>query len=227
MLEVIGYILLGLLALLLVLPAFPVFVHCSFLEELMVSVYVAGIPVFRFSSAAPKTETKKRSEEKAPTEQKDKPTTSSNLNPLPALARQFKEDGVGALLESVSQLARIAGGAFKRVLRTITVDLLRLRVFVATGDAADTAQTTGKICAALYPALSALQYALRIRKREVTVTPDYLAQKGKVEAQITAHVVPYRLLFAAVRSFLIYRKWNKKLQIQTTQNAQEGLSYGK
>jgi hypothetical protein len=215
-LEIVGYVLLGLLALILLVPAFPVFVRLTFFGELTVTVFVMGIPVFRFSSAASSSDApqKETTKPKPQPPEKDKPPEKKE-NPLAALAKQLKYDGVGAVLHTVGELARIAGGAFKRVLRSITVDRLQLRLTVAAKDASDTAQTTGKICAVLYPSLSVLQYALRIKKRAVTVVPDYLAEKGAAEADVTVHVVPYRLLWAAIRAFFAYRKWNTQLMKAT------------
>ncbi len=218
MAQIVGYVLLGVLALIVLVPAFPVFVRLTFKEELAVTVYVLGIPVFRFSSANSKPKEEKPRPEKAKPPAQDKPENPNN--PLPRLAQQLKTDGVGTVLHTVGELARIAGGAFRRVLRAITVDKLALHLTVAGKDAADTAQTTGKICAVLYPGLSVLQYALRIRNREVTVTPDFLAEKGTARADATAHVVPYRLVWAALWAFLAYRRWNKQL-VKTTKTVKE------
>lgn len=228
MLEVVGYVLLGLLAVVLLLPAFPVYVRLTFYKELSVAVSLLGIPVFRFSSTGEKPpKAEKLKEQQTGVSEKDKPEKENPYNPLPALAVRLKNDGIGEVLRCVGDLVRIAGGAFKRVLRALTVDKLLLRLVVAGKDASETAQTTGKISAILYPGLSVLQYALRIRKREVTVTPDFLTEKGKAEAEVTVHAVPYRLLWAAMTAFFAYRKWNHALQIQATQNVQEGQNYGK
>lgn len=214
MLEIIGYVLLGLLALILLLLAVPVFVRVTFFGELTATVFFLGIPVFRFSSAEKVPESPKTV---AVEEQPDK----SKDDPLSALALQLKQDGVGATLHSLGELARLAGGAFRRVLAALTVDKLVLRLLVAMNDASQTARTTGAVCAVLYPALTTLQAVLRIRKREVTVTPDFLGSTGRAEAEVILHTVPYRLLWAALWSFLAYRKWRKDLQIQIVTTVEE------
>lgn len=213
--AVIGCILLGLLGLILLLPACPVFVRLTFYGELGVTVYVLGIPVYRYSSAEEKEQPPKD------TLKADKLSAGKKENPLSSLGVRLKEDGVAATLQYVKKLADIAVSAFKRVLAALTVDRLMLQLFVASGEAADTAQNTGKVCAVLYPALTAIQYVLRIRKRAVTVTPDFLATAGKAEADVLLHAVPYRLLWAAVRAWLDYKKWSKQVTTNTIEEEQQ------
>lgn len=205
-LAVIGYVLLGLLALVLLLPLFPVFVRVTFEEDLWVRVYLLGLPIVRFS---PKTDETAPPPEPAA----DKPGTKpQKIGILTDLSRSLKEDGVKAVVHHITELARIAGGVLRRVFKALTVDRLILDLTVASGDAADTAQNCGKVCAVLYPALSALQLGLRIRHRAVTVTPDFLAEKGRMQADVTIHAVPYRVLFAALLALPAFLKWRKTLK---------------
>ena len=215
---VIGCILLGLLVLLLLLPAIPVFVRLTFYGELQVTAYVIGIPVYRFSSErdekqpeAPEHKRKKNS----------KPSPDKPDDPLSSLAVRLKKDGVGAALECARELAQVAAGTARRVLAALTVDKLLLRLFITGEDAAATAQNTGKVCAMLYPSLTAAQSVLRIRKRVVTVTPDFLAAKGKAEAEVLVHAVPYRLLWAAMRAWFAYKKWNDHLHTNITEEEKQ------
>ena len=193
--SVIGYSLLALLGLLVLLLLVPVFVRVQYREELTVCVRVWGIPVYRFPNAKPRPP------------QTDKPKTTARKQPntmLTDLSQRLKTDGVRAVAEEVQALARIAGGAARRVVRAITVRRLQLQLIVASCDAATTAQDTGRICAVLYPSLTAIQSVVRIRKREVTVTPDYLAEQGRVTAEVTGHVIPLRILWAALGAVVSY-----------------------
>lgn len=203
-LAVIGYVLLSILAVVLLLPLLPVFVRFTYRDELSVQLSVLGIPVLRFSPS---------DEPSAATPKEDKPPTEKKIAaPLADLSRSLKEDGVGTALRHIRALARIAGGAGRRILAAVTVDELTLRLYVAAEDASATAQNVGRICAVLYPALTTVQAFLRIRHRAVTVTPDYLADTGRAEAAITVHAVPYRLLFAVLLALPAYFKWKKTLQ---------------
>lgn len=195
----IGCILLGLVGLILLIPLVPLFVRLTFCEDLFVTVYVWGIPVFRFSSKEDTNEVKT-----APLA--DKPLKEKKETVFSSLSHRLKQDGVAATLQYVRGLAEVATGALKRLLAALTVDRLVLRLFVASDDAADTALTTGKLCAVLYPALTAIQSVLRIRKRDVTVTPDFLAGKGRVTADVLVHAIPYRLLWVGFHTWRVYKK---------------------
>jgi hypothetical protein len=201
-LAVIGYVLLGLLVFILLLPALPVFVRFVFDGELQVRVYVLGLPIYRFSSPAQEHPSPKIKKVKSEEKQEEQGFLSD-------LAGSLKRDGVTVVLTRLKELARIAVGAVRRVLAALTVDTLQLHLFIAAEDASATAQNTGKVCAVLYPALTTVQSVLRIRRRCVTVTPDFLSQQGRVQADITAHVIPYRLLLAVLIALPAYIKWKK------------------
>ncbi len=199
--SIIGYSLLGLLGLLLLLLIAPVLVRVRYREELTVCVRVLGIPVYRyFSNEEPKQKKPKKRKDKPAGKPKKKKEKKDGF--LVDLSKQLKTEGVGAVVATVKALAGLAVGALRRVMKATTVDRLQLQLFVASEDAAKTAQTTGAVCAVLYPSLTALQSVLRIRHRAVTVTPDYLAEKGRVVADVRLHVIPIRMIWAALWTVL-------------------------
>ena len=199
---IIGYSLLGLLGLLILLLILPVFVRVQYREELAVCVRVFGIPVYRYSSAKEKPD-KPKEPKKQKKQKTDKPKKKKEKGGFLAdLAKDLKTEGVSAVLGTVKAIAGLAVGALKRVLKAVTVDRLQLQLFIAAEDAATTAINTGRVCAVLYPSLSAIQCALRIRHRAVTVAPDYLAETGRVAADVRLHIVPVRVLWAALWTVL-------------------------
>lgn len=216
---IIGYSLLGLLGCLILLLILPVFVRIRYREELSVCVRVLGIPVYRYASAEEKPDKPQKQKKKAT----DKPKKEKKKDGLFAdLAKDLKTGGVSAALGTVKALAKLAIGTLKRVFRAITVDRLQLQLRIAAEDAASTAIDTGRVCAVLYPSLSALQCALRIRHREVTVTPDYLAEKGQVTADVRLHIIPMRLLWAALWTVLKFGTvWANKTK-ETKEEHEDG-----
>ncbi len=196
--AVIGYVLLGLLALLLLLLIVPVYARFTFDGEAHLCVRVWGVPVYRFPP-------KKVKKEKPVAAKSDKPKQADKPSFLRQLAEQLKTDGVGTTLRFFEQLAALAGGTAYRVLRAVTVDRLRLQLTVTGEDAAVAAQNTGKVCAVLYPAVTAVQQTLlRMRKREVTVTPDFLGDTNRVTADVTARVMPLRILVILLCALVRY-----------------------
>ncbi len=210
--EIFGYCLLGILLLLLVLLIVPVYARLTFSDELHLCVRVWGIPIFRYAS---------NEETPQPADKEEKPSK------LRSTAEQLKTDGVGATLRLVEELARLAVGAVHRLIATITVDKLCLQLYVGGSDAAETAENTGKVCAVLYPTVTALQQTvLRIRKRAITVTPDFLAEKGRVEADITVHVIPFRIAMIAIWLAFRYRVITKRQKEVSQYGKQSAESHG-
>ncbi|MBQ7038808.1 MAG: DUF2953 domain-containing protein [Clostridia bacterium] len=210
--EIIGYCLLGILLLLLALLIVPLYVRLTFNDELRVCVRVWGIPIFRYSSEG---------EVPQSTDEKAKPSK------LRSTAEQLKTDGVGATLHLVKEMTRLAAGAARRLLAAITVDKLCLQLYIAGSDAAKTAETTGKVCAVLYPAVTALQQTvLRIRKRAITVTPDFLAEEGRVVADVTVHVIPIRIIMIAIWLAFRYRVIIKRQKEVFQYGKQSAESHG-
>lgn len=199
--EIVGYCALGILFLLGALLLVPVYARLTFHDELCLCVRVWGVAVFRYSS---KDET-----EQPPTQ----PAVKSS--PLRSVADRFKTDGVGATLELMTELLRLAVGTVCRLLAAITVDKLCLQLYITGSDAAQTAENTGKVCAVLYPTVTSLQQTLLcIKKREITVTPDFLGKEGRAVVDVTAHVVPLRFVILAayaVLRYLIITKRNKEV----------------
>lgn len=198
---IIGYSLLGLLGLLILLLILPVFVRVRYQDELTVCVRVLGIPVYRYSSSEEKPDKPEKLKKKK--KAKDKPKKEKEKHGFFAdLAKDLKNEGAAAVIRTVKAVVKLATGALKRVLKAVTVDRLQLQLFIASEDAAATAINTGRVCAVLYPALSALQCGMRMRHRAVMVTPDYLAEKGRVIADVRLHVIPIRALWAALWTVL-------------------------
>ena len=203
--EIIGYGILGILLVLLVVLLVPIYARVTFDGELRLRVRVCGIPVFRYSSE----------EQKEPTPSTDKPSR------LGAVAERVKRDGVATTLSYVKELSRLAVGTARRLIAAVTVDKLCLQLYITGSDAAQTAENTGKVCAFLYPTVTALQQTvLRIKKREITVTPDFLGEQGRATADITVHVIPLRVLAVAVWSAVCYRMIQKEVSQDGKQSAE-------
>lgn len=214
--SVVGYILLSLLGLLLLLLIVPVFVRFQYCQELTARVRVFGIPAYRYSSAKKPAEPKRKVDKPA-----DKPKKEKNPI-LDDLARRLKTDGVGAVVEELRALARIVGGAARRLFKAVTVDKLQLQLVIASEDASATAQNTGRVCAVLYPSLTAIQSVMRIRHRAVTVSPDYLGEQGSVTADVLLHVVPIRLVWAALCALVSYVILQSRKSTKTREELEDG-----
>ncbi len=214
--SIIGYCLLGLLGLAVAALLLPTVIRLDYREVLTVRVWVLGIPVYRFSSKSTKSFTKPR------TVKADKPAKTTPNSWLSELTEKLKTDGVHAVVDEVRWLSHWASGTARQICSAVTLDRLLLQLVVASRDAATTAQDTGRVCAVLYPALTTLQYVVRIRKRAVTVTPDYLATKGRVTVRVVAHACAARLLWVVLHAASSY----DARRSHTVKKAEEAQEYG-
>ena len=189
------YILLGLLSLvilLLLLVLFvPVWARITYDGELRVKIRVLGIPITLLPSedepAQPKTAAKAK---------ETKPSKAKQLRD--EVSRSFKEDGVAATISYLTELAKLAGQSVGRALHSITVDKLTLELLIADGDADITAIRYGQVCSVLYPAFTAIAGAIKVRKRDLRIEPNFLMEKSTASADVRLHIWVYRLAGAAI-----------------------------
>lgn len=185
--------LLAIPAALLLLLCLPVFVTVRGTQELRVRVWVLGIPLTVLDSSRPEKPSKQTKKPSVKPSKKKKEQKKPSF--LQELRQKWKHEGASATIEYVGELLRLITGTVRRFLRIVSADKLCVNLFVAADDAAETALRVGKLCSVVYPAADLLNFLLcRVRRRKVTVTPDFLATKTRVDLQITLHVIPLRVI---------------------------------
>ena len=92
----------------------------------------------------------------------------------------------------------------RRILNAITVDRFHLSLTVAGGDAAETALLHAAACSIVFPALSSVQYVLKIRRREVRIQPDFVNGENQASFDIRLRSCPARILWAGLRFLVAY-----------------------
>lgn len=189
-------VLLSFLALILLLLFVPIGARLTFDGELCARVRIFGIP-FTLYPQKDKKRRPKKAKKKPPKVKKEKPEKET----LAPIAQMLKEDGPGAVIHYLTAMASLVSAAVRRLLAALIVDKLQLELTVAGEDAAETAILHGAACAAVFPALAAIQNFVRIRRRAVTVSPDFLGGESGVKLDIRLHAYPGRLLWAALRFF--------------------------
>ncbi len=194
------YILLGIVGLLLLVLLFPVSLRASFSGEFTVRLRVLGIPFTLYplrekKPARPAKSARQKRKKKAAKAQK-KP---SEEKLSASIGRMLKEDGVGAVLHYLKEMAALLGTAVRRILAALTIDRLELHMVLAGEDAAQTAILHGTACSVVFPALALLQANVRVRSREVQVVPDFVQGERRVAFDVRLHACPLRLLWAVLR----------------------------
>ena len=184
--------LLGLVVLLLLLVLFvPVWARIIYDGELRVKIWMLGVPITLLPS------------EDEPSEPSTgKKTTVAKPSKVKQLrdevSRSFKEDGVAATLQYLTELAKLAGRSVGRALHCLTVDKLKLELLIADGDVDTTAIRYGQVCSVLYPAFTAIAGVIKVRRRDLRVEPNFLMEKSALGADVRLHIWVYRLVGVAI-----------------------------
>lgn len=191
----VAYSLLGLCGLVVVLLLLVLFVPARLTirydGDWWIRLRVLGIPIALLDGtsahekATPETARARRGGKKKPSKWKQ-------------IIAELRADGPAATLRYLSELAKLAGTAAGRVLRSLTVDKLHLEWVVATGEPAATAVRYGQVCAALYPPLAAVGRWVRIRRQDIRVEPNFLLPESDMRLDIRLHIAVYRLIAALV-----------------------------
>ncbi len=184
--------LLGLVVLLLLLVLFvPVWARITYDGELRVKIWVLGVPITLLPSEDEPSEPS--------TGKKTAVAKPSKVKQLrDEVSRSFKEDGVAATLQYLTELAKLAGRSVGRALHCLTVDKLKLELLIADGDADTTAIRYGQVCSVLYPAFTAIAGVIKVRRRDLRVEPNFLMEKSTLGADVRLHIWVYRLVGVAI-----------------------------
>mgnify|MGYP000847676905 FL=1 len=201
-------ILLAIIGIMLLLLLLPVHLRATFNGDLKVSAGVLFIN-FKLYPRPPVSEKKRLKKERR--EQKRKKKERKRLSEA---EEELQVEGVWALVKYYIEMGKLITSTAKRLLKTITVDRLNLNIVVATDDAARTAIDYGKICAVVYPIQALIESTMRVRRREINISTDFLLESGVLEGDIKIHVLPICVLWQALLFFIDYTGNNKDTALE-------------
>lgn len=109
----------------------------------------------------------------------------------------------------ISKLTRVAGVFLKRFGKHLRIDLKKLNIIIATGDAAQTAIIYGAVIGAvqnLYALLAGSGTLRTTKKSELFVEPDFLSEKMQVEVDLRFSFMIWQLFDMAIRAGVEFLK---------------------
>ena len=124
--------------------------------------------------------------------------------------RQIYADLKGKVDFGLDIVKCVAAPLVKRFYRSLRVDVYRICLTIATGDAASTAQTYGIACAAVSDLLELLGQTMHLTYKKdavVRVTPDFLSEQSQIDLHICFRLRIRHILalpFGAVVDFIKY-----------------------
>lgn len=145
-------------------------------------------------TAEKQTKPKKKAKEASP-ETKKEPDKKAKKEPKPPKLTEKPP-----LTEIVTAFKDLAVGILTRFARHIRLDELRLRVLVASDDAAKTAMEYGTICAAAGAVRSVAEGMRRVdlHRVRVEVECDFLAETPEIDAELCVSMRIWRLALIAL-----------------------------
>ena len=213
-------VLLGLLLLPVLLLAIPVRIYAAFDGGLTVSLRLFGIRfrVFDFTAEPKKKPAKKQ---KQPPK-KETPTDSPVRDKLEELNSALQEEGVGGYIRFARRLLAEIGHTLVRIGRAVSVRKLVLHAAVAAEESDETALWFGRVSAALASTQALLSQTVKLKKSDVRVTPDFLADAPSITLYAVVRICPLWALSAAAGGFFRIWGYTKRKLAEAKPSAQGG-----
>ena len=213
-------VLLGLLLLPVLLLAIPVRIYAAFDGGLTVSLRLFGIRfrVFDFTAEPKKKPAKKQ---KQPPK-KETPADSPLRDKLEELNSALQEEGVGGYIRFARRLLTEIGHTLVRIGRAVSVRKLVLHAAVAAEESDETALRFGRVSAALASTQALLSQTVKLKKSDVRVTPDFLADAPSVTLYAVVRICPLWALSAAAGGFFRIWGYTKHKLAEAKPSAQGG-----
>ena len=174
-------VLLGIVLFFVSVLSVPVKVTLAYDNKIRLSVKYLFIKL-DILPAGPKKEAKpKKPKEpkppKEPKKQEDAPK-EKKPNPILEMIKANGHDGMITVITNLGNVLKIYGG---KIFKSIVFDRLDLDITVGTGDSAATAIKYGQICQKVFPVMGFICSNNLVRKYDINVQPDFLANKTEGE----------------------------------------------
>lgn len=191
------YILLGIIAFFIVVLSIPLHITIGYDDKIRVSIRylfvklkllpVESKPKKEKPPKEPKPEKKEKPKSDAPKEKKP--------NPILEMVKANGYDGMMTVLSNLVHILRIYGG---KLFKSVVFDEIYLYICVATGDAASTAIKYGQTCQKVYPLMGFICSNNMVKKYDIDVDSDFLANKTQGEFLFDMHLCIRKIINASI-----------------------------
>lgn len=216
----------GLVALFVIVLSIPLKVSLGYSDKIQLSVKYLFLK-FNILPTDPNKKKKpnKPKKEKPPKEPKaDEPPKEKKPNPI---LEMVKANGYDGMMSVISNLGRVLGIYGGKIFKSIVFEEIDLYIRVGTGDSAATAIKYGKTCQQVYPVFGFICSNNLVRKYDINVEPDFLANKTEGEFFFDMNItlrkiinatiaMVFRLIFGVVLKFV--KGGMKKKTVEQPQN---------
>ncbi len=214
-------VLLGIIAFFVLILSIPVKISLSFDDKIHLTVkyLFLKLNILPTDPNKPKKVPKPKKEPK-PKEEKPKDETPKEKKPNPIL-EMVKANGYDGMMLVIKNLGRVLGIYGGKIFKSIVFDEIDVYVSVGTGDAASTAIKYGETCQKIYPVFGFICSNNIVKKYDILVEPDFLANKTQTEMFIDLSItirkiinatfaMVFRLIFSVGLKFILGAKKGKE-----------------
>lgn len=120
---------------------------------------------------------------------KEKPNT---------LRRLLKEQGFKGAFNFLKDISKLLKHTVKKVLKRTIIKELFIDITVVAEDSAKTAIKYGEICSGAYSAIALLSSLMKVRKKDININTDFLANKTTVKFRLNVYIRPITIAFMSI-----------------------------
>lgn len=215
-------VILGIIAFIVLVLSIPVKVSLAFDDKIHLTVKYLFIKlnILPVDPNKPKKPAKEKKEPEPKPEEEKKEETPKEKKPNPIL-EMVKANGYDGMMLVIKNLGRVLGTYGGKIFKSIVFDEIDVYISVGTGDAASTAIKYGETCQKVYPVFGFICSNNIVKKYDISVEPDFLANKTQNELFIDFSItirkiinatlgMVFRLLFNVVLKFILGAKNGKE-----------------
>lgn len=230
--EIFLCVIAGIIGFFLLVLSIPLKVSMAYDDKIHLTVRYLFIKL-NILPVGPKKEKKPKKEkppkpEKSKKEKPPKPEGEKKPNPIVGMVKANGYDGMMAVIQNLFSVLGLYGG---KIFKSIKFDEIDVYVCVGTGDAASTAIKYGETCQKIYPVFGFICSNNFVKKYDVCVEPDFLANKTQGEFFLDMCItlrkiinatlgMVGRLIVKVVVKFLIGGTKKKDVESQNKQQAE-------
>lgn len=211
----------SLIALIVLILSIPLKVSLAFDNKIHLTVKYLFIKlnILPVDPNKPKKPAKPKKEpEPKPEKPKDEAPKEKKPNPILEMVKANGYDGMMLVIKNLGRVLGMYGG---KLFKSVVFDEIDVYVSVGTGDAASTAIKYGETCQKIYPVFGFICSNNIVKKYDILVEPDFLANKTENEIFIDFSItirkiinatlgMVFRLIFNVVLKFILGAKKGKE-----------------
>lgn len=202
-LKIIGFIILGILALIVFALCIKIGLRIEYSNEntsVRLKWLFLNLPIYPITKKEkkPKKEKKDNEEdenkEEPQEESQDESQKNKEKNGDSFIKVLFNAEGIDGILAILKKVLSYTKSFFGGMLRAFIIDEFYLDVCCTRSDAASTAIYYGEVCSAVFPLLGSLISKYRVKKYDINIYPDFIARFSDASFVAALHFRPIRFI---------------------------------